>query len=959
MAKCTDREQFNDIIHRKDLNHYEVNLEDNIFKDRDLLDKDHELYTKLNSRCVWDTYDYMSGKFKKGGIYISVRDAELERFTSFHDERYRNDLPKLFRINVRTDGANFKNLIEKACRLSGYQGNIQKILPLDQWTVNDGLFRYDEDSKGTGFKIYDDMFKNLMSKRDVNDIDCFLNKRDFPVLKKDRTEPYENLHGSTQREMFDKRYVHDKYSPILSASKSDRFADVLIPSYEDWLRATYQDDGRLIISSLKQFPDIRVETDFDQKVPKAVFRGSTTGLGIDNVTNQRLRALYIAKQNPTLLDVGITKWNCRIRKHMLQKQPQTIERPDDYETVEFMSLQQQTNKYKYILNLEGHTAAFRLAYELSSNSVVLLAGSQWKLWYSRFMIEDVHYVAVKEDLTDLVDKIKWCQQHEDRCLEIIKNANKFYKEYLGVNGILDYLQKMFCELNGKIGEYKWLDNIRNISCSSELTFIPASVWFNPRNEYPKDFHRLPRCIGTLKAYRSAFQKSRKPTFVGEIIGNPNIQLYRTHGFDMVKKNKLSLNELNHELYIGLNAVNNIVPICANFVYTYGRHHSDKKTFFREYIPGVTLQEWLMKPERYNETTLYDIMILVNLAIITAQSQCAFIHYDLNPKNIILQFYKDEKKIDYNLGNRPPIRYKTKVVPIIINYSKSRAVVYEHGNGIVDRGIVNLYKNTSQAIDMLTLLYTVLKQSARIRPFQESLKSFMTWHKLPVGTNEVKRMFEDGAIIDYVNQNKLTCTSMSFVEFMCKIRHNARLQITNDFKMSMFHKVSYIEEMKLLHGASDAFYLGVKRLDRKTYPRSENMIVQKMIRLSLNRVLAEFDIYERECANREHSKKYNAVKKTIMDFIQTKRVTTEMEEFPSPSFIDLDIRMTPDELKSMSPEDYRAINWLNILSWCVESQIDDSDIKVLDNIGNLFEYINALASHNTCVWLQSKLLPSSQ
>lgn len=41
-----------------------------------------------------------------------------------------------------------------------------------------------------------------------------------------------------------------------------------------------------------------------------------------------------------------------------------------------------------------------------------------------------HYIPVKRDLSDLTDKIKWAQTHENQVLKIIENAQHFTREHL-------------------------------------------------------------------------------------------------------------------------------------------------------------------------------------------------------------------------------------------------------------------------------------------------------------------------------------------------------------------------------------------------------------------------------------------------------------------------------------------------------------------------------------------------
>ena len=88
------------------------------------------------------------------------------------------------------------------------------------------------------------------------------------------------------------------------------------------------------------------------------------------------------------------------------------------------------SEYKYIIHVDGHVSAFRLSYQLSLNSVILLVNSKWKVWFSDMLQPYVHYVPVKDDLSDLIDQIKWCRDNDKKCSEIVYNAKCFYNIYL-------------------------------------------------------------------------------------------------------------------------------------------------------------------------------------------------------------------------------------------------------------------------------------------------------------------------------------------------------------------------------------------------------------------------------------------------------------------------------------------------------------------------------------------------
>jgi hypothetical protein len=57
------------------------------------------------------------------------------------------------------------------------------------------------------------------------------------------------------------------------------------------------------------------------------------------------------------------------------------------------------------------------------------------------MLEEyVHYVPVKEDLSNLIIQIEWCKKHDKECKKIAENARELYLMKLNKSGLFDYLE---------------------------------------------------------------------------------------------------------------------------------------------------------------------------------------------------------------------------------------------------------------------------------------------------------------------------------------------------------------------------------------------------------------------------------------------------------------------------------------------------------------------------------------
>ena len=110
-------------------------------------------------------------------------------------------------------------------------------------------------------------------------------------------------------------------------------------------------------------------------------------------------------------------------------------------TVGFVSMADQVG-YKYLLNVEGNGAAYRLGQMMGMGCVVMIVESRWKVWFEKFLEPMKHYVPVKGDFSDLEEKILWLRGHDGEAQKIAKEGTKFYKKYLGRDGVFDYMQRL-------------------------------------------------------------------------------------------------------------------------------------------------------------------------------------------------------------------------------------------------------------------------------------------------------------------------------------------------------------------------------------------------------------------------------------------------------------------------------------------------------------------------------------
>ncbi len=151
------------------------------------------------------------------------------------------------------------------------------------------------------------------------------------------------------------------------------------------------------------FYEFKDKTNWDLKKNELIWRGAPTGKG-DRIL---FSDMYYKKYN-----VGLSCIFDHIQQYSYLIKP-------EINLDEFC-------KYKYIVSIEGNEKDSGLNWKLASNSVVLMKPPMYESWLMESkLVPWVHYIPLKNDFSDLDDIYNWCLNNDDKCKEIVKNANKF------------------------------------------------------------------------------------------------------------------------------------------------------------------------------------------------------------------------------------------------------------------------------------------------------------------------------------------------------------------------------------------------------------------------------------------------------------------------------------------------------------------------------------------------------
>ena len=245
----------------------------------------------------------------------------------------------------------------------------------------------------TGFRMFWDSLLSWLVRRAVlPDTEIMVNLGDWPLMKRAEQE-----------------------IPMISWCGSDHTTDMVLPTYE-LTEASIECMGRQSLDVLASLSKNGVP--WQEKTEKIFWRGRDSN-------KERLTLARMSKEYPDYINASLTAFFFfRDEETKLGKSPH----------VPFYDF----FNYKYQLCIDGTVAAYRLPYLLAGGSVVFKTQSKYFEHFYKDLKPWVHFIPVKEDLSDLVERVQWARENDDKCFEISRNARDFVMKNLLPDHVLCY-----------------------------------------------------------------------------------------------------------------------------------------------------------------------------------------------------------------------------------------------------------------------------------------------------------------------------------------------------------------------------------------------------------------------------------------------------------------------------------------------------------------------------------------
>lgn len=183
--------------------------------------------------------------------------------------------------------------------------------------------------------------------------------------------------------------------------------------------------------------------------------------------------MRLARVRPELFDVGLTGVDREIWKFFSKEQSAQIERSID--VVPRVDMAETLPKYKFVLSVAAVLSSWRLTEMFPSGAVIFLQqNSDMDLLHAQ-MTPWVHYVPVRNDLSDVIERIEYMIAHDDEAQRMAAASFAFFQANVTRSRTMCYLWR----------------TLRSIAANSDLVKVS-----------PEEMLRSQRRLGWMEVRKS-------------------------------------------------------------------------------------------------------------------------------------------------------------------------------------------------------------------------------------------------------------------------------------------------------------------------------------------------------------------------------------------------------------------------------------------------------------------------
>lgn len=227
--------------------------------------------------------------------------------------------------------------------------------------------------------------------------------------------------------------------PVFSANRLRGFKDILLPSFRTGIPA-YRYNFKTALNA----------PNWEDKEKRAMFRGRTTGINFRKVRREniplnsspriKLHEMSMQQKQGKLHSTvpGITEIHqCK------ENQAYINALKAEYPLAPSLNYSQQF-KSKYLVVVDGNGWPDRVAFFMLSGSLVFLS-TLHEEWVINQLVDGEHYIKVKPDLSDLIEKLEWAAENDAEAKRIASNGREFAQKRFGIRQMQIYNSFLFME----------------------------------------------------------------------------------------------------------------------------------------------------------------------------------------------------------------------------------------------------------------------------------------------------------------------------------------------------------------------------------------------------------------------------------------------------------------------------------------------------------------------------------
>lgn len=254
---------------------------------------------------------------------------------------------------------------------------------------------------------------------------------DFIYFNEDRIKP-----------SFFKRSANRTCAPILVSAKNKSMDQVIL--FSDWMYdATDAKEGwNDLIRMINGLQAIS----WEEREEKLFWRGKPWDgkhFGMYDFGNwkeiPRGRLVSESQKHPDLIDAAFSEYPEKCLQQDLDRCVLEMGK------IQYVSWEKALH-YKYQMAIDGVTCSFPATqWKLLSGALTLKQDSPDIMYFYDELIPWVHYVPVRNDLSDLIEKIRWAKTHDEEARKIAEEGRRFALEHLMPEHIFQYASKILCK----------------------------------------------------------------------------------------------------------------------------------------------------------------------------------------------------------------------------------------------------------------------------------------------------------------------------------------------------------------------------------------------------------------------------------------------------------------------------------------------------------------------------------